>query len=110
VRVAARELTPDAMDTLKQVMKDPKVPAAARVSAATAVLDRGHGRPAQKVDIQAIMGAIDLARLSDSHLEQMEALIGLAAGSTSPARFAAEQGAMIEASAIELDEPAGEPV
>jgi Family of unknown function (DUF5681) len=41
VKVAARELTPDAMDTLKQIMKDPKAPAAARVSAATAVLDRG---------------------------------------------------------------------
>jgi hypothetical protein len=50
VKAAARELTPVAMDTLKQVMKDPKAPAAARVGAATAVLDRGWGRPEQTVN------------------------------------------------------------
>jgi hypothetical protein len=49
VKAAARELTLDAMDTLKQVMKDPKAPPAARVGAATAILDRGWGKPTQQV-------------------------------------------------------------
>jgi Family of unknown function (DUF5681) len=50
VKAAARELTLDAMDTLKLVMKDPKAPPAARVGAATAILDRGWGKPTQPVD------------------------------------------------------------
>jgi class 3 adenylate cyclase len=38
-----------AIDTLVAVMGDGKAPAAARVSAAVAILDRGYGRPAQAV-------------------------------------------------------------
>ncbi|MNR66468.1 hypothetical protein D3C85_1899720 [compost metagenome] len=34
-------------------MKDTAKPAAARVAAANALLDRGHGRPKQSVDIDA---------------------------------------------------------
>src|ERR1700676_4842408 len=52
VKVAARELTPDAIDTLEQVMKDPKAPPAARVGAATAILDRGWGKPKQAIEGQ----------------------------------------------------------
>jgi hypothetical protein len=33
-------------------MKDQKAPAAARISAAVALLDRGHGRPFQAVDVK----------------------------------------------------------
>ena len=50
VKAAARDLTLDAMDTLKQVMKDPKAPPAARVGAATAILDRGWGKPTQPIE------------------------------------------------------------
>jgi Family of unknown function (DUF5681) len=50
VKAAARELTLDAMDTLKLVMKDPKAPPAARVGAATAILDRGWGKPTQPIE------------------------------------------------------------
>jgi hypothetical protein len=39
VRDAARDLTLDAIDTLAAIMKDPKAPAAARISAAVALLD-----------------------------------------------------------------------
>jgi hypothetical protein len=52
VREAARELTLDALDTLATIMKDPKAPAAARISAALALLDRGHGKPYQAVDVK----------------------------------------------------------
>lgn len=45
LREAAQQFTADALQTLVDVMKDDGQPAAARISAATAVLDRGHGRP-----------------------------------------------------------------
>ena len=50
VKAAAREHTRDALDTLKAVMSDAKAPPAARVSAATAMLDRGWGRAKETVD------------------------------------------------------------
>ena len=50
VRVAARDLTHEALATLRQVMTNPKAPPSARVSAAEAILDRGWGRPTQAVE------------------------------------------------------------
>jgi Family of unknown function (DUF5681) len=70
VKAAARELTLDAMDTLKQVMKDPKAPPAARVGAATAILDRGWGKPQQQ--IEANVNVID-----GMAIEEQEALIAM---------------------------------
>ena len=45
LREAAQQFTADALQTLVDVMKDEGQPAAARISAATAILDRGHGKP-----------------------------------------------------------------
>jgi len=45
VREPARKHTGEALATLAAVMRDEKVPAAARVRAAEAMLDRGWGRP-----------------------------------------------------------------
>lgn len=47
VKVAAQAFTADALDTLAEIMKDEDQPAAARVAAANALLDRGHGKPKQ---------------------------------------------------------------
>jgi hypothetical protein len=55
VRTAARALTQEAIDTLAGVMHDAKAPAAARISAAVALLDRGHGRPPQAVELMSAM-------------------------------------------------------
>lgn len=52
VKTAAREMTPEALSTLQTVMNDPKAQAAARVGAATAILDRGWGRPTQSIEGQ----------------------------------------------------------
>ena len=52
VKAAAKALTPKAIATLERVMDDPKAPPAARVGAATAVLDRGRGRPTQSIEGQ----------------------------------------------------------
>jgi hypothetical protein len=46
----ARVHTPDALAALVVVMNDPAAPAAARVSAANALLDRGHGKPRQALE------------------------------------------------------------
>ncbi len=56
VKAAAREMTPEALSTLQTVMNDPKAPPAARVGAATAVLDRAWGRPTQSIE-----GQVDLS-------------------------------------------------
>jgi hypothetical protein len=45
VKAAAKEYTAEAIDTLGSVMTDSTKPAAARVSAATVILDRGWGKP-----------------------------------------------------------------
>jgi AcrR family transcriptional regulator len=50
VKVAAKELTQDAIDTLKAAMAAPGAPWAARVAAAGHILDRGWGKPTQPVD------------------------------------------------------------
>jgi hypothetical protein len=50
LREAAQAFTDDALKTLAEIMRDADQPAASRVSAASAILDRGHGKPTQTVD------------------------------------------------------------
>jgi hypothetical protein len=52
IKALAREYARDAIDTLNSVMKDPKAPPAARVSAASIILDRGYGKAPQSVDVK----------------------------------------------------------
>jgi len=47
IKSLARAHTDRAIETLKGIMNQPKAPAAARVSAAQALLDRGWGKAAQ---------------------------------------------------------------
>lgn len=49
IRDAAREYTETALETLASVMKDEAQPAAARVSASNAILDRAYGKPPQAI-------------------------------------------------------------
>lgn len=57
VRDAAQAFTEDALSTLASIMRDSAQPAAARVSAANALLDRGHGKPKQSVEASGPDGA-----------------------------------------------------
>jgi hypothetical protein len=50
VQDAAREHSGEAIETLAGIMRDPKAPAAARTSAACALLDRGYGKPSQSIE------------------------------------------------------------
>lgn len=47
----ARVHTKTALNTLAGIMRQPNAPAAARVAASQALLDRGYGKPAQSVAI-----------------------------------------------------------
>jgi hypothetical protein len=72
----ARTLTQEAIDTLATVMRDGRAPPTARISAAVAILDRGHGRPSQAVELNV---GYDLARLTDDELETLELMMERAA-------------------------------
>jgi len=69
VKAAARELTQDALDTLKAVLTAPSAPWAAKVSAATAILDRGWGKPGQAVEIGGEIGGGLRFNLTDADRE-----------------------------------------
>lgn len=70
IREAAQEYTEDALKVLADVMNDHDQPALARIAAATAILDRGHGRPAQAIEVDANVSnrRMDLS-LIDAELE-----------------------------------------
>lgn len=54
----AQEHAEAAMRTLASIHADPETPAAARVSAATAILDRAYGRPPQSLDLTSSDGSM----------------------------------------------------
>lgn len=51
VRALAREYTEDSIRTLGEIMRDTESAGPSRVAAATALLDRGWGKPLQQVEI-----------------------------------------------------------
>ena len=65
VTQAARERTTNAIETLEEVMLNPKATQAARVSAAIAILDRGWGKAPQTMTVRR---EGDYASLSDDEL------------------------------------------
>ena len=71
VRTLAREIAPEALETLKSVMLDTKAPPAARIGAATAILDRAYGKPGQAVNVSSAVETYDLEKLSDEDLETL---------------------------------------
>jgi hypothetical protein len=53
VRDLAREFTQEAIETFVLIMRSPKAPAAARIAAASALLDRAWGKPMQQIETTA---------------------------------------------------------
>jgi len=72
VKAAARELTPQALGTLQEIIEDKRAPPAARVTAATAILDRGWGRPTETVKAQVGLDLPWLLRRGREINEQRE--------------------------------------
>jgi Family of unknown function (DUF5681) len=90
LRELARANTREAVETLAAIMQDKTAAPAARVSAATALLDRGYGRPAQTVYQQHANVSLD--ELSDAELTAIargdaDADADASAGRTIPTAF-----------------------
>ena len=62
VRDIAREHTEEAIETLAAIMRDEVAPAAARISACTELLNRGHGRPVDQRAMLMIGAQLQSAR------------------------------------------------
>jgi hypothetical protein len=67
VKTLARQCAPEAISTLKTIMLSERAPPAARISAATTILDRGYGKARQEVEIRKP----NLARLTDEELDEL---------------------------------------
>lgn len=52
IKAAASEYSTEALSVLVTVARDGGAPAAARVAAANAILDRAHGKPKQSVELE----------------------------------------------------------
>jgi hypothetical protein len=66
VQELARQKSPEAINTLTDIMRDGKAPPAARVAAANALLDRGYGKPTQP--ISQTLTKVDPSSMSDGDL------------------------------------------
>lgn len=75
IRSLARTHTAAAVRTLVGIMNQRKAPAAARVSAAQALLDRGWGKPRQEIQHSGNVGTYDLSKISDEELANLEAIL-----------------------------------
>ncbi len=70
LREAARGYSQEALEILAAVMRDPKAPPAARVTAARELLDRGFGRAVQAVDVNT---KVDLGQTAAQVLLELSA-------------------------------------
>jgi hypothetical protein len=80
IQLEARRMSMDALKTLETVCKSAKSPAAARVAAANAILDRAYGKPPQ-----FISGDADQFR-SATEMSDEELLAIVAAGKDGAAK------------------------
>ena len=71
VRDIARESTTLAIETLRTIAADTEAPHAARVSAATALLDRAWGKPMQGHAVLAVSAPKSVREMSDGELMAM---------------------------------------
>jgi hypothetical protein len=62
IKALAQEYTAEAIRILASIMNDGDAPAAARVSAAVALLDRAHGKVPQGIGLPGADGAAATAR------------------------------------------------
>ena len=78
----ARQHTTEAIETLVEIMRDGKATASARVSAATELLDRGHGRAPAEVTVKTDprdMTNLELAQVLCEGLDTPEKIHALLA-------------------------------
>lgn len=77
----AKDYAKAALATLVDVHSDKQAPHSARVSAATAILDRAYGKPSQSHEHSGPGGApiqtMDVTNLSDDQFAALEAAFGI---------------------------------
>src|SRR5262245_50066763 len=66
VQTLARQHSTEAINTLREIMRDKKAPPAARGYAANSLLDRGYGKPSQTITSGGKDGALD--QMTDAEL------------------------------------------
>lgn len=76
----ARARTEEAVITLANIMLDENAPHSARVNAACALLDRGHGKPMQMTEVTGKDGEPLFPEVSDNDLARRVAFILAEAG------------------------------
>lgn len=79
IRLEARKYTDTAMRVLVQIAASTEAPHASRVAAATALIDRGWGKPKQEVEInqEVTISLIDsLARIAQMEHHPMKEILG----------------------------------
>ena len=69
IRDLAQQFAPEALHTLLTICTDETAPPAARVSAATALLDRGYGKPPQSIEAK-----VQHMDMREMHLNALKAL------------------------------------
>lgn len=94
LRELAREKTEEAIETLADVMQHGSD--AARVAAATALLDRGYGRPSQSIEVEANVRdtrSSQIARaIADAHPDLAEIVFGAAVAGRLVAKKSGPEG------------------
>lgn len=74
VRQLAQQYTIQAIETLVEIMQDAEAPHSARITAANHLLDRGHGKPTQAIELEVETNentarqASIIAKLREKHL------------------------------------------
>ena len=76
-KALARECAPEAIATLKEIMRDAEAPLPARIGAATAILDRGCGKPRQNVDLYGTVAFRNLTMLTDEQMVELDRLLSI---------------------------------
>jgi hypothetical protein len=80
VRDLARQHATTAIQTLADIASNVKAPPAARVAAATAILDRGYGKPTQPIDANVSvfdgLSPDELAGLRDAIADERARRVG----------------------------------
>lgn len=75
VQALARTHTDSAISVLAEIMNNSNNPAAARVSAANSLLDRGWGRVAQRIELATPLERLDDQSLQDRIAERLRGII-----------------------------------
>ena len=88
---AAREYTDEALRALVRVMRKKSAPDNAVIAAANAIINRGHGLPAQAIKHSGFVG--DLSKLTDDEIAFLERIGERLAAAGEDAGGAATTGA-----------------